>query len=180
MTQNLSYPQAQTTQFTIGHGTAWAQALWWNRLGNNSSISHFVLSLDQYMEDPSPSFGIEYNVNQLLNGEWYKFSTQCSFGDGIWQVWDSANQHWTPTAVPCQRPSASSHVQLQMQYERVNGQAHFIAISINGTSYPVDKYFNPQSISGTSGDFGVHFQLNGDANSDPYSVWVHNYQLIYW
>src|SRR2546430_533768 len=121
MTQGLSYPQAGTTQFSIGHGDPWSHALWWKRLGNDSTLSHFVLSLDQYMENPAASWGVEYNVNQLLNAQWYKFSTQCSFGDGIWQVWDSANKHWTATSVPCIRPAPSTHVQLRMQYERVNG-----------------------------------------------------------
>ncbi len=180
MTQGVSYPQPATTQFSIGHGAAWAQALWWERLGNDPTISHFVLSLDQYIENPAASFGVEYNVNQIINGAWYKFSTQCSFGDGIWQVWDAANQHWTPTSVPCARPTPSTHQQLEMQYERVNGQDHFISITIDGKVYDVNMLFNPQPISGANGDFGVHFQLNGDANSDPYSVWVHNLQLTYW
>jgi len=180
MTQGLTYPQSGSTQFFIGHGAAWSQALWWKRLGNNSAISHFVLSLDQYIENPAASWGVEYNANQLLNGQWYKFSTQCSFGDGIWQVWDSANKRWTPTAVPCKRPTPSTHVQVQMQYERINGKAHFISISIDGRVYSVDMSFDPQPISGASGDFGVHFQLNGNATSDPYSVWVHNFSLTYW
>ena len=180
MTQGLSYPQPSTTQFSIGHGTAWSQALWWRRLGNDLTLSHFVLSLDQYIENPAASWGVEYNVNQLLNGEWYKFSTQCSFGDGIWQMWDAANQHWMPTTVPCARPLPFTHVQLRMEYERVSGHTHFISISIDGNVYPVDMTFNPQAISGASGDFGVHFQLNGSGNSDPYSVWVHNFALTYW
>jgi len=180
MTQELDYPQPGTTRFSIGHGAPWSHALWWKRLGNNPNIAHFVLSLDQYIEDPAASWGIEYNVNQLLDNQWFKFSTQCSFGDGIWQVWDSAHKHWIPTSVPCTRPTPSTHMQLRMEYERTNGRAHFLSIAINDHVYNVDRSFDPQPINGRSGDFGVHFQLNGGKQSDPYSVWVHNFRLTYW
>jgi hypothetical protein len=179
MLQGLSYPWPGTTKFSIGHGAPWSHALWWKRLGNNPNISHFVLSLDQYIEAPAASWGIEYNVNQLLNGEWYKFSTQCSFGDGVWQVWDSAGKRWARTTVPCTRPAPKRRVHLRMEYERLNGKAHFISISINDRLHPVDRAFDPQPIKGKSGDFGVHFQVNGDKSSDPYSVWVHNFELTY-
>lgn len=180
MLQALKHPQTGTTKFSIGHGAPWSHALWWKRLGNNPNVSHFVLTLDQYMEDPTASWGIEYNVNQLLSGQWYKFSTQCSFGEGIWQVWDSAHLRWTRTSVPCTRPTPKRHVQLRMEYERANEKAHFVSISIGGRLYPVDRAFDPQPIKGKNGDFGVHFQLNGNKNSDPYSVWVHNFELTYW
>ena len=180
MTQRLDYPQPGTTRFSIEHGAPWSHALWWKRLGNNPGISHFVLSLDQYIEDPAPSWGIEYNVNQLLDNQWFKFSTQCSFGDGVWQVWDSAQKRWTRTSVPCIRPTPSTHMRLRMDYERVNGQAHFLSITINDHVYKVDRSFAPQPINGKSGDFGVHFQLNGDKQSNPYSVWVHDFRLTCW
>lgn len=180
MLQALRYPLPGSTKFSIGHGAPWAHALWWKRLGNNPNLSHFVLSLDQYIEDPAASWGIEYNVNQLLSGKWYKFSTQCSFGDGIWQIWDSAHKHWVKTSVPCIRPVPKRHVQLRMEYERFHGAAHFISITIDGRTYTVERLFDPQPINGKSGDFGVHFQLNANKNSDPYSVWVHNLELTYW
>lgn len=180
MTQKLNYPEPESTRFSIGHGAPWSHALWWKRLGNDPHTSHFVLSLDQYIEDPAASWGIEYNVNQLLDDQWFKFSTQCSFGDGIWQVWDSAGKHWTRTGVPCLRPAPSTHTRLRMDYERVKGRAHFISITINDHVYNVDRAFEPQPINGKNGDFGVHFQLNGDKQSDPYSVWVRDFQLTYW
>ena len=180
MTQGLDFPERLTTRFFIGHGSPWSHALWWRRLGNNPNISHFVIRLDQYIEDPASSWGIEYNVNQLLNNQWFKFSTQCSFGDGVWQVWDSAHKRWTRTNVPCLRPAPSTHTLLRMDYERINGRAHFLAITIGNQVYRVDRSFDPQPIDGRNGDFGVHFQLNGNKQSAPYSVWIHDFQLTYW
>jgi len=180
MTQALGYPQAGTTQFSLGQGASWAHALWWKRLGNDPNPSHFVLTLDQYMENPDASFGIEYDANQIVNGQWYDFAIQCSFGYGIWQLWDDANQVWVPTSVSCQRPAPSTHVQLRLEFERSNGQAHFVSIGTNGNIVPVNMAFNPQPIDGASGDFGVHIQLNTNGNPDPYSIWVHNLTLNYW
>src|SRR5690242_6925800 len=50
MTQGLNSPQPGTTQFSLGQGVAWAHGLWWKRLGTDPAPSHFVLTLDQYME----------------------------------------------------------------------------------------------------------------------------------
>ena len=177
---SLNYPQPGTTQFSIGRGDSWAHALWWKRLGNDASPSHFVLSLDQSLDNPDASFGIEYDANQIMGGEWYDFAIQCSFGYGIWQVWDDASQKWVPTSVPCVRPAPSAHVQLRLEFERSNGQAQFVSIGTNGSVVPVNMAFNPQPITGASGDFGVHIQLNSNANPDAYSVWVHNLTLTYW
>ena len=135
---SLNYPQPGTTQFSIGRGDSWAHALWWKRLGNDASPSHFVLSLDQSLDNPDASFGIEYDANQIMGGEWYDFAIQCSFGYGIWQVWDDANQRWVPTSAPCARQAASSHVQLRLEFERSNGQAHFVSIGTNGAIVPLN------------------------------------------
>lgn len=180
MTPGLSYPQPGTTQFSVGQGTPWANALWWKRLGNDPNPSHFVLTLDEYIENPSASFGIEYEANQLVDGQWYDFATQCSFGYGIWQLWDPANQKWVPTSVPCLRPAPSTHTQIRLEFQRSNGHVLFVSIGTNGNIVPVNMAFNPQLLNGLSGDFGVHIQLNANANPDPYSVWVHDMALNYW
>src|SRR5438270_4690777 len=80
MGQSLNYPQPGSTQFSLGQGTPWAHALWWKRLGNDPNASHFVFVLDQYIEHPEASFGIEYDVNQIVGSSWYDFAIQCSFG----------------------------------------------------------------------------------------------------
>ena len=180
MTQGLNYPQAGSTRFSVGQGAPWAHALWWKRLGTDPTPSHFVLTLDQYLENPDASFGIEYDANQIIEGEWYDFAIQCSFGYGIWQVWDDANQRWVPTSVPCQRPAPSAHVQLRLEFERRNGQANFVSVGTNGKVMPVNMAFNPEPTNGTNGDFGVHIQLNTNAAPNPYSIWVHNLALNYW
>jgi len=180
MTQSLNYPQAGSTQFSVANGAQWGHALWWKRLGNDPAPSHFVLSLDEYLEKPEASFGIEYDVNQIVGGQWYDFAIQCSFGWGIWQVWDGANQHWVPTSAPCTRPAPNVHVQLRLEFERTGNQAHFVSIATNGNVVPVNIGFNPQPTGGLNGDFGVHIQLNADGAPDPYSVWIHNLSLNYW
>ena len=182
MTQQLAYPQPGSTQFSLAQGAAWGHALWWKRLGNDPNPSHFVLTLDQYIEAPQASFGVEYDVNQIVGANWYDFAVQCSFGYDIWQLWDDANQQWVPTSVPCARPAPSTQSQIRLEFDRSNGQAHFVSIGTNGNVVPVNVAFNPQSSAGVGndGDFGVHIQLNADGNPDPYSVWVHDLALNYW
>ncbi len=165
--------------YSISPKSSFYNALWWRHMTTNTGISHFVMDMYQYMKNPGASQAIEYATNQYLNG-WYKFSTQCSFTGGVWRVWDSYNKHWVSTSVPCQRPAAYSWQHLTFEYARANGRAVFVAITINGHKYYVNKSFAPQHMSGSNGDIGVHYQLDGNSSKTAYSAWVDRWTLTLW
>ncbi len=168
-------------QYFIGGSNSFPSALWWKRITSNSGVSHFALDLYQYVKTPSASNGFEYAANQYYNGHWYKFSTQCSFNKGYWSVWDSYNRRWVATGVGCTRPSANTWQHLTFQYARSNGKAVFVSISINGATHYVNKSFSPQSTSsGSNGDIGIHYQLNGNSSGTDYASWVDKMALTVW
>ncbi len=168
-------------QYFIGSGGSFPSALWWKHITTNSGVSHFVLDMYQYMKTPGASNGIEYAANQYYNGRWYKFSTQCSFGLGVWRVWDSYNRRWVSTGVGCPRPAANTWRHVTFEYARANGKAIFVAITMNGSKHYVNKSFSPQSTSsGSNGDIGIHYQLNGNSSATPYSAWVDKMNFTIW
>ncbi len=168
-------------QFYIGGSKAYSNALWWRHITTSSGVSHFVLDLYQYMKAPSASQAIEYAANQYYNGHWYKFSTQCSFALGNWRVWDSYNRRWASTSIACHRPAANSWTHLVFEYARSSGKAVFVAITINGAKHYVNKSFSPQSTSsGSNGDIGIHYQLDGNGAMTDYSTWVDRMTLTIW
>jgi hypothetical protein len=57
------------------------------------------------------------------------------------------------------------------QFERAGNQVHYISVSVNDQTYPVDLYksYEPNS---TMEDIGVAFQMDGDYAQQPYNVWL--------
>ncbi len=181
MKRGISSPalDGASAQYYIAPSSSFYNGLWWRHITTNTSVSHFVMDMYQYIKNPAASQAIEYAANMYLNG-WYKYSTQCSFAGGVWRVWDSYNQHWVNTSVACKRPAANTWQHLTFEYARANGKAVFVAITINGQKYYVNKSFSPQRKSGTNGSIGIHYQLDGNASRTSYSAWVDKWNLTLW
>ena len=152
--------------------------LWPIKLGT-SKATHFTLDVHYQISKPSVSQGVEFSSNKHMGTKWYKFSVQCSFYKGVFSVWDTAGSQWVATNIPCKQPAANTWEHLTVQTEINNGQAVFQSLTYNGTTYTINKSFNPKS--GTSSySFGVHFQMNGDRSGDSYYTWVDNLKYTYW
>lgn len=182
MTQNQQTPSlgGDSSLFTLGGPTQYSNALWWKSLGPNSTPTHFVYDLYFYMQDPAAPEALEFDVNQSFGGTRFTWGTECSYRyTGYWDIWNPETEHWETTSVPCPVVSASQWHRLTWQVERVNGQVHYISVTLDGNVSTVDKYYNPQQ--GWDGsDVNVAFQMDGDYRQDPYSVWLDNVTLYSW
>jgi hypothetical protein len=182
MTPNQSTPSmsGKSSVYTLGGQTQYSNALWWKSLGQNSTPTHFAYDVYFYMEDPDAPEALEFDVNQSMNGTRFTWGTECSYRDSAhWDIWNSEAGAWETTSVPCPQVAGNTWHHLTWQIERVNGQAHYISVTLDGSVSPVDKYYNPQhGWQGT--DVNVAFQLDGDYRQDPYSVWLDNVSLSMW
>jgi hypothetical protein len=181
VTQHQSSPSKDGSSMKIflGGTTPFSHSLIWRRMGSSTTATHFILDMYYYIDAPSRSQGLEFAANQALSTKWYKFSTQCSFGNKQWSVWDSKNGGWVKTGIACTRPAARTWQHVIFEYQRANGKAVFVSITINGTKHYVNKSFYPQAKSG-DGSVGIHFQSNGDATQQDYTTWIDSMKFIYW
>ena len=167
------------TKFSISGTVPFSHGLWWRNMASNTTATHFVFDMYYYMPTPSRSQGLEFATNQSRSDGWYKFSTQCAFSNGQWRVWDSKHGGWVSTGIACKRPPANTWQHVVFEYARSGGKAVFVSITVNGQKHYVNKSFYPQSgVKGSS--IGIHFQLNGNAAEDDYSVYTDKMKLIYW
>ncbi len=165
--------------FWIGSGTPYSDALWWKQLGANSGVSHFTYDTYFYYTSSGAPQALEFDVNQSVGGHKYIFGTQCnSRGDGQWDVWDNINARWVATGVACPAPPTYKWNHLVWQFERVNGQLHFISVTLNGTTHYVNKYFWPRSSSAS--ELNVAFQMDGNYAGASYKVWLDKLTLKAW
>ncbi len=169
-----------SARFDLASKWAFSNALWWLHVADNSSAANFTLDLQQYLADPLAPQAIEYAVTQSLAGGWYKFSTQCSFSRGIWRVWDSHRRAWTATTAPCTRPAAQTWTHLTFQYQRANGMATFVAITVGGQTYYLNQSFRPQPIGGSRNTITVHYQLDGNRTRSSVNAYLDEVSLTVW
>jgi hypothetical protein len=182
MTRNQAAPSlsGSSSLFKLGGPMQYSNALWWHSFASNSTPTHFVYDVYFYMQEPGAPEALEFDVNQSMGGTRYTWGSECSYRKtGYWDVWNDKTGSWETTSVPCPVVSANTWHHLTWQIERVNGQAHYISVTLDGNVGTVDKYYDPQP--GWNGnDVNVAFQLDGDYRQDPYSVWLDNVSLSWW
>lgn len=182
MMENQASPSTdqKAAKFNIAGRTGYSNALWWKSLGANSNSSHFTYDLWFYVDRPSVSEALEFDVNQSFDGIRYTWGTECSFKNTHqWDIWDPAGFKWVPTNVDCKPFSANAWHHLVWQFERANHQVHYVSVTVDNQNMPVDIYKDPQTNWKTD-DVNVAFQMDGDINQDPYSVWLDQVTLTQW
>lgn len=169
----------QAAQFWLGGSTPYSQALWWKQLGGRSA-SHFTYDLYFYYTNAGAPQALEFDMNQSIGGKKYIFGTQCNIrGGNHWDVWDTANAHWVNTGVGCPAPPTYKWNHLVEEFERTSdGHVHFIAITLNGQKFYINRYFWPPGSS--VNELNVAVQLDGNYTETNYSVWVDKIRVYYY
>ncbi|MGE5110222.1 MAG: hypothetical protein ACM3JB_05140 [Acidobacteriaceae bacterium] len=182
MTQGISSPSlnGKSTKFNLGGTTPWSHALFYRNMSTNSTATNFVYSVYYYYKTPSASSGMEFSVSQRKGYQWYRWDTQCSYLNGNWRLWDNKNVKWVDTSIPCKRPSPYTWTHVTFEGKRSNGKVVFVAITINGTKYYLNKSYYPKPMSTSSSRVIVHYQLNGNKYQTDYSTWGNKFSLKYW
>jgi hypothetical protein len=156
-----------SAQFHIAGPKGYSNALWWETLNPDPALTHFNYDLWFYVDHPEVSQALEFDVNQSFNGTRYTWGSECNFkGTGKWDVWDPQAGKWVPSQVDCPEFSANAWHHLLWQLERVNGQVHYISLTVDNQVFPVN--------------IDVAFQMDGDANQTPYNVWLDQVTLTQW
>lgn len=181
MTENVASPSlsGHSTVFWLGGTTPYSNALWWKELPAVTA-ANFQYDADFFLDNPGAAQGLEFDVNQVINGNRFIFGTECDIRyTGTFRVWDTASGNWVSTGVPCPTPAANTWHHITWQFQRTSaGQAQFVAVTLDGVKHAVNMSFWPKPNSGT--ELSVAFQLDGNFAQWNYSTWVDNLTLTYW
>jgi hypothetical protein len=143
-------------------------------------MAHFTYDLFFFLDDPHAPEALEFDVNQSFGGTRYTWGSECSYKNtGKWDIWNPQAFRWVTTSVPCKAVSANAWHHLVWQLERINGQVHYISLSLDGNDFKIDQYFSPQSNWNVE-ETDVAFQLDGDFQQKPYKVWLDKVNLSTW
>jgi hypothetical protein len=177
----ISSPSLDGTagKFYLGPTGSYNNCLWPLLLGSSQTATHFILDTHYRLSDPALPQGVEFSSNKHIGTNWYKFSVQCSYSQGIFSVWDTAGAHWSPTSIPCRRPALNAWDHLTVNTAISNGKAVFLSLTFNGVTYPINQSFYPAT-KPNSYSYGVHFQMDGNKAGDAYETYVDQLTYTAW
>jgi hypothetical protein len=175
--------------------------LYFNPIAGGNGVSNFIYDLYFWIDNPNAPQALEFDVNQgyddttvtpptssvgVGNPERYVWGSECNFnGDtppGQWDIWDDAIGFWEPTGIPCHASMfpANTWNHITWNLHRMGNQVYYDTLSINGTAYQVSdyatNYYNNQP-GWTLEEIDTAFQMDLDANADPYNVWLDQVSL---
>lgn len=178
MTPNQATPSLSggSTKFTMGGPTPYSNELWTRFLGGGTNLTHFTYDAYFMIDQPDRPQALEFDVNQAFNNQRWVFGTECNFKDsGKWDVWDG-RKGWQPTSAPCKPFPANTWVHLVWQFERVGDQVHYISVSVDDQTYPLDLYYSNEP-TWVMESVDVAFQMDGNFAQQPYNVWLDKFTL---
>lgn len=168
-----------SAKFTIGGSTPFADSLWWEQLGAANSATNFKYDADIYLTNPGVSQALEFDVTQYVLNQKFILGIQCDFKNAkVWDVFDTAANHWVSTSVACIPPTAFTWHHLTYQSKRTSNATTVVSITFDGVTHYVNKTFGTTPTSGSG--LAVSFQMDLDRTPTPYSTWVDNLTLSYW
>jgi hypothetical protein len=184
MKQNVSSPalDGNAAQFSMAPATPdcshYCNMLYFNPVAGGDNVSHFIYDLYFYIDNPDAPQALEFDVNQTFGGQRWVWGSECNFkGSGMWDIWnDAPNTGWIPTTIPCTAFPANTWIHLVWQLERVGNQVHYISLTVGTQTYNVDVYY-PNQQGWTLEEIDNAFQMDLNANGDPYNVWLDKVNL---
>ena len=163
-------------------GGPWANALWIKKFGNQDQATHMLA--DFWMSLDSGAAGhlwtAEFDMWQSVAGQEFMIGSQCNFGGGEWDVWNSATGHWVATTIPCPRMTAGSWHHVQWYVERISAnQYRYNTLVVDGVAHQVNQVFTTNPI-GWADSSGVQWQLDLDSSGTPAKEWIDNVTVSIW
>lgn len=190
LTQNVASPSRDggSTHIQIT-GPAWADALWWKKLGAYNNVENFLWDWWFYLPASSTSAqALEFDAFQFapVNGTMTKFmfGTECNYALGVWDGWDESTGHWVHTSFSCPKFSTGTwhHAILFVQKVGDNrDQIRYGNLTIDGvtTQWNLTEPTGPTP-AGWTATVGVQYQLDENASGTSLEEWFDSVKLTIW
>ncbi len=195
MSQQIKSPSlsGDSTKYSIGGTTPYSDVLWVNHLigpgstqglpDNDQTIVptlyNFTYDTYFYGTDLSLSENLEFDLGQFFDNTGLMFGLQCQIVNGsVWGLWDDVTNRWVATSIPC-KPQSNSWNHVTFQFQRTSdNQVKYLSVTLNGVTTNINKQYGSFSAVGWYG-LVLNFQLDGNYNQSPYSVYLDNLTVTY-
>jgi hypothetical protein len=116
----------------------------------------------------------------MRGGEEFMIGSQCDFGDGYWNTWDTANNRWITNGIACPRWAPKTWHHVQWYVERINAsQYRYDTLVVDGHGYGINQVWavTPTTWPDT---LGIQYQLDQSGSGIGIHEWIDNVKLTVW
>jgi hypothetical protein len=163
-------------------GSGWSNVLWIKKLGAQNSVSNFIWDFWVQFDSGAAShlWTAEYDLWQSVNQQEFMLGSQCNFGLGVWDIWNSSTNQWIRTSIPCHRFTAGTWHHIQWYVQRVSwNQYRYRTLVVDGNPYTVNQTFYTNPI-GWADALGLQWQLDLDSSGVDAHEWIDKVKLTAW
>jgi hypothetical protein len=190
LTQNVASPSRDGGSAHIAiTGPAWADALWWKKVGAFSDKENFLWDWWFYLPASSTSAqALEFDAFQFapIGGTMteFMFGTECNYALGVWDGWNQQTGHWVHTSFPCAKFSTGTWHHATLFAQRVGDNRDSIrygSMTIDGTTtqWNLNEPSAPTP-AGWTANTGVQFQLDENSTGTSLEEWFDDVKLTIW
>ena len=124
---------------------------------------------------------MEFDTLFLDNGFKYWFGTQCSYGHGTWDLWNTKGHYWQHLTVPCHKwaPGSWHNVTWYLERDPNKKYVHFVVLQVDGTQYKIDKWMPATGVA-RGHNFKIQWEQDTDVNGDPWYMWIDQVNTTIW
>ena len=163
-------------------GLPWTNVLFIKTMSETTNVTHYLWDFWIY-HDPTSAANIwsaEFDLFHVLGGHEFMMGSQCDFGDGYWNTWDSANNRWIMIGLPCSRWAPDTWHHVQWYVERINPtQYRYDTLVVDGHGYGINEVWSVNPTSWPDA-VGIQYQLDQSASGTPVHQWIDNVKLTVW
>ncbi|MGA2960518.1 MAG: hypothetical protein ABSD96_02515 [Candidatus Korobacteraceae bacterium] len=166
-------------------GPAYANGLWWYKVGPNDAASHFTFSFWVQFDSGSVNAqAMEFDAFQFVGTTKYTFGTQCNYVEAVWDVWNEGAGSWERTRVPCRKFQPGEWYHLTMTFHRTPDlNEHYDSLSIvqynilkriaGSQNYALNLTYPSGPLpTGWTENMGVQFQMDIGPRGTEMTEWV--------
>lgn len=190
LTQNVALPSHDGASAHIQiTGPAYADALWWKKVGAFNDKENFLWEWWFYLPASSTNAqALEYDAFQFapVNGTMteFMFGTQCNYAVGVWDGWNQQTGSWVHTSFSCPKFSTGVWHHAILFAQRVGDnrdQVRYGNLTIDGvtTQWNLTEPTAPTP-AGWTANTGVQFQLDENSTGTSLQEWVDSVKLTIW
>ncbi|MFL6438242.1 MAG: hypothetical protein ACJ71Q_11725 [Terriglobales bacterium] len=181
MTQGVSDPSlsGHAADFYVNGGPAYTGGYYFVEQPTiQNPVSYLRYEFDLYIpaQFVNAPQAIEFECQQTTNGNTYNFAWQADYASNTWRVFNYTTKQWEGTDIPLQRFAPNTWHHISSVFHAAGTQAIHDSLTVDGQTTNVN-ISHEATQTGTRLEFTTGFQVDLNASSTPYHVYVDNLQV---
>jgi hypothetical protein len=181
MTQGITDPSlsGHAADFYVNGGPAYTGGYYFVEQPTiQNPVSYLRYDFDMYIpaQFANAPQAIEFECQQTTNGNTYNFAWQADYASNTWRVFNYSTKQWEGTGIPLQRFAPNTWHHISAVFHAAGTQAIHDSLTVDGQTTNTNISHEATN-TGTRLEFTTGFQVDLNASSTPYHVYVDNLQL---